>query len=304
MSDHILLRALDGSNPLAFLAAVGTLRVLTLGVGRGVKMRWVRDGAWRPELTGVDGAEERVSELVHGAVDVPLERFAILGKDVTVSPRKFAEFVCGCEDGMEREDRRAVDYAAAFGSEVCEQPRDEERIQYTELCFMTGSGHQHFLGTVEELTKVVEVAHVRDALFGEWRKDKGRSMRWDPQDAAEYAMRWGDPSLEGASAVWGANLLAAEALPVFGAYAIRGGWLRTTGFRKEGEWPEFSWPIWDRWAGLDVVRSLVGLEELAADRPNRADLGAMGITEVYRAQRVRIGKGANFKVSFRSAVAV
>lgn len=78
-------------------------------------------------------------------------------------------------------------------------------------------------------------------------------MRWDPQDAAEYARRWGDLSLEGASAVWGANLLAAEALPVFGAYPVRGGWLRTTGFRKEGEWPEFSWPIWNQWAGLDVL---------------------------------------------------
>ncbi len=304
MSEPILLPALDGSNPLAFLAAVGTLRVLTLSVGRTMKMRWVRDGAWRPEARGIDGTEEGISELVRRAVNLPVSHFAMLGKDITVAPGKFGAFVRGCEDGMERGDRRAADYAAAFGSEVCEQPRDEERIQYTELCFMTGSGHQHFLGTIEELTKVVEAAHVQDALFGEWRKDKGRSMRWDPQDAAEYAMRWGDPSLEGASAVWGANLLAAEALPVFGAYPVRGGWLRTTGFRKEGEWPEFSWPIWDRWAGLDVVRSLVGLGELAVDRPNRAELGAMGVAEVYRAQRVRIGKGANFKVSFRSAVAV
>jgi hypothetical protein len=267
-------------------------------------MRWAKHVGWWPEVSGVDGSEEQVSALVHGAVGVPVGRFAMLGKDITVSPGKFADFVLGCEDGLRREDRRAADYAVAFGSEVCGQPRDEERIQYTDLCFMTGSGHQHFLGTMEALAKSVQASHVRDALFGEWRKDKGNSMRWDPQDAAEYAFRWGDPSLDGASAVWGANLLAVEGLPVFGAYPVRGGWLRTTGFRMGEEWPEFSWPIWRGWAGLDVVRSLVSLDELGEDRPNREDLLGVGITEVYRAQRVRIGKGANFKVSFRPAVAV
>jgi hypothetical protein len=36
----------------------------------------------------------------------------------------------------------------------------------------------------------------------------------------------------------------------------------------------------------------------------REKLREMGVDEVFRAARVRIGKGANFKVSFRPAMAV
>jgi hypothetical protein len=316
----IVLRALDGSNPLAFLAAVGTLRVLTMRLGHGVRMRWRRDGAWRPELVGVEGPEERLSELVHGAVSVPVERLIRgLGKeDITVEPDTFRQFVRHLERELTRDDVLEADFAAAFGSEICVQPRDDKRIQYTDLCFMTGSGHQHFLGTMEALKKSAQVSHVQDALFGEWRREQGNSMRWDPQDAAEYALRWGDPSLDGASAVWGANLLAAEALPVFGSFAVKGCRLATTGFRTGEEWQEFSWPIWTEWAGLDVVRSLVGMRQLQLKSAetkqlddertgktlDRVELREMGIAEVYRSARVRIGKGANFKVSFRPAAAV
>lgn len=92
--------------------------------------------------------------------------------------------------------------------------------------------------------------------------------------------------------------------------------------RDEASWPEFSWPIWTGWAGLDVVRSLLGLAEVAelgrrgprqditedeVARRNwemREKLREMGVDEVFRAARVRIGKGANFKVSFRPAMAV
>jgi hypothetical protein len=284
-------------------------------------MQWRRDGAWRPELGGLEGSEESLSEVVHGAVSVPVERLIEgLGKeDLTVEPSKFRQFVSGVERDLTRKDTREADFAVAFGSEVCVQPRDDKRIQYTDLCFMAGSGHQHFLGTMGALKKGVQVGHVHDALFGEWRRDKGNSMRWDPQDAAEYALRWGDPSLDGASAVWGANLLAVEALPVFGSYAVRGGRLKTTGFRTGEESQEFSWPIWTEWASLDVVRSLVALGKLqlsvggteepevenrAEEGFDRKELREMGVAEVFRAARVRIGKGANFKVSFRPAMSV
>ena len=133
-------------------------------------------------------------------------------------------------------------------------------------------------------------------------------MRWDPQDAAEYALRWSDPSQDGASAVWGANRLAVEALPLFPSQPTKRG-LQTTGFRsprRRGGWPQFTWPIWTEWAGLDTVRSLLSLEELLASNADftRAGLQERGIGEVYRAQRVRIGQGANFKVSFRPSRAI
>ena len=53
--------------------------------------------------------------------------------------------------------------------------------------------------------------------------------------------------------------------------------------------------------GADTVRSLLSIWQLQESAPNRRELESMGITRVFRAQRVRIGQGANFKVSFRPA---
>ena len=46
------------------------------------------------------------------------------------------------------------------------------------------------------------------------------------------------------------------------------------------------------------------MQQLDEDPPDHRQLEPMGIAAVYRAQRVRIGQGANFKVSFRPARAI
>jgi hypothetical protein len=178
-------------------------------------------------------------------------------------------------------------------------------MEYTDLSFVTGSGHQHFLGSARGLAESSEPEHLREALFGPWGyRDEGFSMRWDPEDAKEYALRWRNPSVGGAASVWGANRLAFEALPLFPT-APTGRGLRTTGFRTRERAHEFTWPVWSQPAGVDTVRALVGMGELNRDEPpDRRALEAMGIAEVFRSQRVRIGQGANFKVSFRAARSV
>jgi len=304
MSDGVLLCALDGSNPLAFLAALGTLRLLHLSEpDAAVRMCWQRSGGfWRPELSGLDTDEDGLCGLLMKAPWAPAERFEQIGKNINVPREKFGTFVEEAQREATRQDRRAADFAAAFGCEVCEDKK-KGRIEYTELCFITGSGHQDFLGTISALATSVTAAHIGDALFGSWRAEKGLSMRWDPSDAAEYALRWDDPGPKGAWAVWGANRLAAEALPCFPTMPSKRG-LQTTGFNAHNRRDEFTWPIWDHFVSFDTVRSLLSLGELGENVPRRDVLRAMGIDEVYRAQRVRIGQGANFKVSFRPARAV
>jgi hypothetical protein len=300
----VVITAVDGSNPLAFLAAIGAFRLLQLE--QEVKLRWVRDEFWRPELTGVDDKEAVCEVLFRRAKsDLPLDAFKHLGENITVDRRTFLNFVKPAYESAKQGDRIVVDFATAFGSELLQQ-KSKERIQYTDLCFITGSGHQDFLGTMAGLAQRVLIEHLRDALFGEWKKSKGLSMRWDPDDAAEYAFRWGDPSAEGASAVWGANLLAVHALPLLPAQPTTDG-LKTTGFRYSPRaWPELTWPIWSEAIGLDTLRSLLALPDLQVpeDELNHEVLRGRGIAEVYRSARVRIGQGANFKVSFRTARAV
>lgn len=302
----IVFRGIEGSNPLGFLAALGTLRLADLvWRNQGVQLRWIRDGGWRPELSGLpikDGVE--FCRVLHEqALWAPLDAFSALGKNLTVTRNVFGEVVRSVAAHTRGEDRRAADFVAAFGSDVIED-RDNDRIEYTELCFITGSGHQHFLGTARGLAKSSGPEHLSEALFGPWRyADKGLSMRWDPDDAKEYALRWDNPSGPGVFSVWGANRLAFEALPLFPTVPS-GRRLQTTGFQRRNRAHEFTWPLWTQAAGVDTVRSLLSLRDLENEAPDRVQLNAMGIDEVFRVQRVRIGQGANFKVSFRPARAV
>jgi hypothetical protein len=303
----LLLRGIEGANPLGFLAALGALRISQL-VWReaGVGMRWIQRQGWQPELGGLPVAEEQelCGALAGSGKWAPLEEFSALGNNLTVKPLVYRPFVRGILRRASGEDSRPADFLAAFATDVLVD-KDKDRIAYTDLCFITGSGHQHFLGTARGLADKVGREQLQEALFGPWRyADRSLSMRWDPTDAKEYALQWRDPSAEGVSSVWGASRLAFEALPLLPVVPSETG-ARTTGFETRNRAHEFTWPIWAQWASVDSVRSLIGAGELQEDPVDRGRLCQIGVAEVFRAQRVRIPpQGANFKVSFRRARAV
>ena len=299
MSAGTVLRGLSAANPLAYLAALGSLRLLELaGAGRPT-LRWIRQNGWRPEILGTGLSEAEMCQTLLAAPAAPKADLEKLGKNITVEPQTFRDFAESGNREATRSDHRAADFAGAFGCEICKD-RKRDRVQYTSLCFITGSGHQDFLDTIAKLEDQVTARHIEEALFGDWHyTDRGLSLGWDPADAREYALRWHDPGPEGVWTVWGANRLAVEALPLFPAHPV-GADLETTGIDND----QFTWPVWEGEAGCDVARSIVALADLRKTEPDRSRLGAMGIAVVYRAQRVRIGSGANFKVRFRPARAV
>jgi hypothetical protein len=300
MSKPFLLRGIDGSNPLGFLAAVGTLRMLG-----GERLGWsIEEGTWRPSLTVAEtGGEEDLCQRLAQRAHLAPPGILTLGKNLTVTPEVFCTYADQAAQLLSAGDARAAEYAAAFGSEVCVDQK-KNRIEYTNLSFITGSGHQDFVTTALKLSESMNAEHIREALFGPWEyKDKSLSFRWDPADAAEYALSASDPSKDGAWTVWGVNRLAFEALPLLPVQPTRGG-LRTTGFWEERYPEEFTWPIWHAKLDADTVRSLLSLNEIQEESPSRPKLQAMGIAEVFRSPRVRIGQGANFKVSFRPARSV
>jgi hypothetical protein len=297
----LILSGIDASNPLAYLAALGGFRVLS-GVRAEARLQWVLRESWQPELLGVPDLDAAgLCELLRNRRP-PVELLAELGKNITVPASAFRDFVRKAAAGGCKDNHAAADFAAAFGSEACVEEK-KDRIQYTLFCFITGSGHQDFLETMASLAQKTSSEQLREALFETWKHaDKGLSFRWDPAEAREYALRWDNPGPEGVWTSWGANRLAVEALPLFPAHPRHG--LRTTGFETRSKVDEFTWPVWTAPVSCDTVRSLVGLYELQEERPDRQLLREIGIGEVYRAQRIRIGAGANFKVSFRPARAV
>lgn len=304
--NSVVLTGIDGSNPLAFLAGIGAFRLASLIWSKErIGMRWVRHDGWRPEIVGIPTVSQRdfCEALQASGCWAPLEFFAPMGNDLTVPAETFAGLPERASEEGGSGNRGAADFCAAFACEVISDPK-KDRLEYTDLCFITGSGHQHFLGTARTLGAACTADHLAEALFGPWRKaDKGSSFRWDPDDAKEYALMYNNPGPAGVLSVWGANRLAFEGLPLLPAIPTRRG-LQTTGFQKRKRVEEFTWPIWTQWASLDTVRSLLSLAEMQEDAPSRADLGARGMVELFRSQRVRIGQGANFKVSFRPARSV
>jgi len=303
------LTAIDGANPLGFLAAIGTLRLATHSwPEREVKLSWQRTGNWSPVLHDLPvGTQEELCAALLATPAAPMEVLGKLGANITVSPEQFGQFLGEVDSGLSFDDRRAADFACAFGSEACVDDKGE-RIRYTSLCFITGSGHQDFLGTMKALMQTVSVAHLQKTLFGIWDDaEKGLSFRWSPSDARSYALRWKSPGPEGAWTNWGANRLAFEALPLLPALPIKKR-LKTTGFTRFNGQDAFTWPIWSTPLALDEVASLLARRELQrstvdeegkkSTETTKLELRAIGCDQVFRAARVRIGQGANFKTSF------
>lgn len=367
MQRSFQLSGLDGSNPLGYLAALGTLVTLYRHGEREPKLKWTLASRWIPVLHDLDcrdnaqvsravadalrgkpvqpDAEKRLGEAqkkmeaaqkaikkkrdeikqqgLRGTERLeaierelrPLEgeyeqrrrewlgalREAVpwpelaLGKRIDCTREEYRERAASFLGSAGLLDRSAPDFLAAFGSDGSTE--EDNVIQSTPFCFITGSGHQFFLDTVRRLVSHVTLDNVRRVLFQPWDYgDEGLSMRWDPIEDRRYALLDRDPSDESARTMWVANLLAYRALVLFPTAPV-GGRLATAGWTQES----FTWPLWEHPVGVDVVRSLVQLRELAQPRPDATALRAKGIVAVYRAQRISVGKGANRKLNFTPA---
>lgn len=302
MTEHVLT-GLDGANPLAFLAALGTLRTATLALPRErVRLHWLAADTWHPVLTcDCELVADRLVDTLH----VELARMAghpalAVDDNLKLSQDEFRAYsMDAAEQAISVRDRRWADFAAAFGSDVI---GDDDMIADTALRTMSGAGHQHFLKTMRDIVADTSPEQLHEAIFGPWRyRDVKLSLRWDPADDRRYALRWKEPSGDPAMTVRGANRLAIEGLPLLPCMPVRSR-LETTGFRGVGARDTFwTWPIWCNPDGpcplsLDAVRSVLSLSELQDSDSDikREDLRRQGVAEVYRSQRLTIGKFRNF----------
>lgn len=298
----LIMRGLDGSNPLAFLASLGVLRVLTHAhPDLGAKLAWcVSEGAWRPRLHLAHRLQEdQFAQRVFDACKtMHCEAALALAKDLNVEPPTYRSFAASAAASAQRGKLVQAEFAATFACEVT--VGENGSVQDTAFRTMSGAGHQHFLKTMRDLADKTGVPHIRRTLFERWDYgDPARNMtlRWDPADDIRYALRWsdpsGDPERERRGAMWGANRLAIEGLPLFPVMPTAQQ-LETTGFRTGGSRGTFlTWPIWEGPVGLDEVRSLLAMQELQAETPDRKRLLARGVVEVFRAQRLTVGKFRN-----------
>lgn len=295
MSHQLALPGLDGANPLGFLAALGALRTAADSLALGeVQLSWCASGAWVPLLTTESPCDEDALVEVLGRAlqtDDTEAPFA-LGEDLKASPDVFRAYAVSAARGSSAGRRRTVDFVAAFG---CDGIAKEGMIADCELRTMSGAGHQHFLGFMKQLVHITTREHLRSALFSPWvYGDDGPSLRWDPADDRRYALRWKEPSGDKIRTVRGANRLAVEGLSLVPSTPTSEG-LRTTGFSGRGATHTFwSWPIWVAPLTLDAVRSVLAHPLLLAPATDTDRLTKIGVAQVFRSQRLTIGKYRNF----------
>jgi hypothetical protein len=301
-TSELPLIGLDGSNPLAFLASLGTLRSLTNAwPERQVRMSWSSAGPRRPVLHTHQPVTppEVVSALVSQLKTMEDHPAFSLGPDLNVAPEHFREFAerAAAHTGQTR-DRTWSDFASAFGCEATLS--NDGKIQDTALRTMSGAGHQHFVQFMSLIVQRTTAKHLEKTLFETWRYDdpvEKCTLRWDPQDDVRRALQWrdpsGDPERKRKGNMLGANRLAIEALPLLPTIPV-GHELRTTGFSGRGSQSTYwTWPIWSGALSLDVVRSLLATSDLQV-APGSPDLRSRGVTEVMRCRRLTIGKFRNF----------
>jgi len=292
------LLGLDGANPLAFLAALGTLRTATRAFeDYRVTMTWtVQRGAYRPtlQLTPPADQEHFVDRLHQELRRMSGHPAFAFDNDLNVKPEIFAENIHQAVAlAHKAADRDWADFAAAFGCETLKD--DSGTIQDTALRTMSGAGHQHFLTFVRTLVDQTSTEHIDRALFRLWDyADQGPTLRWDPADDRRYAWRWANPSGDPGTTMRAANRLAIEALPLLPTMP-RANQLETTGFTGTNSRNTYlRWPIWNVNLPPNVFQTLLALPDLHEPALPRDRLQARGIVEVFQSQRITVGNFRNF----------
>lgn len=289
----LLLRGLDGSNPLGFLAAVGAA-VVAKDLFPTVRFGWQQaEGGWRPSFSGCGDDEQGFSEMLFEALGRASMAAFDFDNKMPFDADRFSDALREIHAHSSIADRRDADFLASFGTELYP---DEKTGQFQDSKFrMVRSGDSAGQGLpfyAKALRGRTTLDCIRRAVFCTWDyQDEGYSLRWDPIEDQRYALRWRDPSrssiVDGPGTMLAANSLAIEALRWFPTLLIgKQAW--TTGFRRVGRREiYFVWPIWTPMVDVETLRSLLTLDDLAKSPIPRLSLVQRGIPEVYRSQRIQ-----------------
>lgn len=271
------LTGLDGSNPLAFLAALGVL-----SSDAGWRLGWVQGATWYPVLDGPTSEDDLIDRLWEQAEawrDAPALGLTYDGKrDLKPRPEDFRHFWQSLPDGP-----MGRGLAASFG--VPEVTDNNGAVKPNALHFT--AGQQQFLKMAQELGAGLRREDLHEALIGPWRGDSTLpTLSWDARERRDYALRASDPSKDKRTGTPGADWLALLGWQLLPVFHVRGR-LATTGCRGGWKDGDFRWPIWTSPASAAVVGGL-----LAAPIPRRASARrARGIGAVFQSSILRSDQG-------------
>lgn len=312
---EIELIGLDGGNLLGYLAALGTLRVMTLAEpGAEVRMSWVERGWWTPVLhhSRISTGEELVAGLAPKVTAGVAMQSKKTGKKKQLDGSSdnlraegltnanpayrhdhldlcLAAFRKELQNEAQQPGRREVaDFFASLGSD-CFAESKADKPTTTKFRAIGAGNNEGFLGFMRTIHLGTDVGHLHKALFLQWDySDPPPFMRWDPNEYRPHALRADDPAKDRErNNVRGANRLAIEALPLFPTVPASRR-LETSAFEKD----QITWPIWVNPLNLSTAASLLASKEV--QDAERSTMTQRGIVQVFRARRFTEGKYRNF----------
>lgn len=291
------LDGVDGSHLFGFMAALGTLVLLDERARSQQqpipRLHFSSDG------TATISEVELMKDAFVGAVFDELQasrRFyenelTTVKKPTDFTPPIFTQLA---ENANRKESNILAGLACCVGAEAFE----------STLCAANGASHQNLIQSIRDILSLLDVEHVRAALFTPWEKSyevsgpvrkqlqlgtRKPTLRLDPADERLYALRLSNPTTTSDFK----TELGAQAL-VIPAFSVLPVLPRarpiSVASRRQGNRVFFSWPLWEQPATLPSVRSLL---VAGVDRPE--EMRNRGAFSAFRAARVSADKG---KLSF------
>lgn len=243
---ELVLTAIDGANPLGFLAALGTLRVISVVHPElHSTLSWIpSSGSLAPLLnTTKTISKDELPELL----STRLGRECVFPTAITGNPewQKLRISESALREHMIESSADTTQISCDFWATFFSETASRDGIAL-KTRFDFHSGQQKIVESISALRRFASPSALRQTLFDGWQYLPRPSLRWDPLDEKrQYALQANDPAYKPKNPILtdvGANLLALEALVFFpmvpDQYGSQGGFDRA---RYAREW---TWPLW------------------------------------------------------------
>lgn len=304
MKETIPLPGLRAETLLGFLAAIGTLRLVSARYPE-VQLSWAQSGGGWTAILHFRNGEFTSPDQVADAVFLDLNERAeehpvlcwgtFLGKAFTDERSFFTSSALASLSAASSDDAA---FAAVFTTQVA--VRQGDTIEHADHPFRAAR-KDYYLGNLKSVLENTRREHIIRTIARQWDyRDAmaNQSLRLDHGDDRRHAYQWHapteDPARQKSGCMLGANRLAIEAFPLFPCIPSNSG-AGATGFICESKtFTWISWPVWFSPCSLEVISSLLNLSSLSQRNPPIVELRQMGIEAVFRSRRLPIEKNKVF----------
>lgn len=320
----------DGSSLLGFLSAVGALvSFTTIYPDKKVTLHWEQSLGWMGRIL-IDGKQiedQEINELYKYLTKESTRETFNLEKEQgsnhykTITKLGLSDAQRYLEEALQESNKtKRYNLCSTYAGWFLNL-NENNAASSSKLCALTGGSQQNFLETALHLSgfhekhkdrdaRITTKDHLQTTLFEPWKyQEPMPGCRWEAQEDRHYALRHRDPTQvhksEGAKdydgkvrTQRGANRLGIEALSIFPLIPNT----------KRAETPSFSysresgyvftWPIWASPLTLASIRVLVAHPELTSKEPRLDILSPLGVSALFRVERIKKGEPPAQQVSF------